>query len=221
MMKILFLFVAVLLLQSCGSNRLQGGEAEAFSAPVDSLTIVDEVKPAPAKRAVKSPDNDMWTESAVEAQIRACFDEVNKMAAADGIDVAQLDAMYCSKDFLELKSLLEKKVQKGEVTFDGDEGYHWTAGIATPLTVDSVKPELLKREQAQAEVWLKDQRDSTAYMELSLYLEDGAWKIHNWVDTDVYPFGALFNWMQSVYDGDTDDEETEANEQEEQKPVDE
>ena len=215
-MKISFLFVVVLLLLSCGSNRLHGGESEAFSAPVDSLTIADEVKSAPAKRPVKSPDNDMWTESAVEAQIRACFDEVNKMAAADGIDVDRLDAMYCSNDFLELKHQLEKKVQKGEVMFDGDEGYHWTAGIDTPLTVDSVKPELLKRDQAQAEVWLKNERDSTAYMELNLYLEDGSWKIHDWIDTDVYPFGALFNWMQSVYDGYTDEEETEANEPEEQ-----
>ena len=43
-------------------------------------------------------------------------------------------------------------------------------------------------------------------------LEDGAWKIHNWIDTDVYPFGALFNWMQSVYDGETDDEEKEEEE---------
>jgi hypothetical protein len=28
----------------------------------------------------------------------------------------------------------------------------------------------------------------------------------------VYPFGALFNWMQSVYDGETDDEEKEEEE---------
>jgi len=40
-------------------------------------------------------------------------------------------------------------------------------------------------------------------------LENGAWKIHNWIDTDVYPFGALFNWMQNVYDGNYDDEEVE------------
>ena len=207
----MFLFVATVMMVACGSNKFQGGEAEAFSVPVDSLTKTEIVKPAPAPVA-KTPN--MWTTSAVEAQIRTCFAEVNKMAAADGIDIGKLDKMYCSNDFLELKSQLEKKIQKGEVMFDGDEGYHWTAGIATPLTVDSVKPELLTRDQAQAEVWLKDECDSTAYLELNLYLENGAWKIHNWVDTDVYPFGALFNWMQNVYDGNYDDEEVEEDEQE-------
>ena len=93
--------------------------------------------------------------------------------------------------------------------FQGDEGYHWTADIATPIIVDSVKAELLSREQAQAEVWLKDEHDKTGYLELALYLEDGAWKIHNWIDTDLYPFGALFHWMQNAYDGTMDDADEE------------
>ena len=91
--------------------------------------------------------------------------------------------------------------------FEGDHGHHWTAGIATPIFVDSLKAELMSNEQAQAEVWLKDSCDNRGYMELELYLENGAWKIHNWIDTDVYPFGTLFNWMQNVYDGNYDDEE--------------
>ena len=44
---------------------------------------------------------------------------------------------------------------------------------------------------------------------MNLYLEDGVWKVHNWIDNDVYPFGALYNWMQSVLDGDTNDDENE------------
>ena len=202
-----FFAVAAMVMAACGSSKAQSDDAEANAAPVDSLmkANVTVKKPTSVSRSQKP---DMWTASAVDAQVRVCFAEVNKMAAGGCIDVNRLDAMYCSKDFLELKNHLEMKVQKGEVMFEGDEGYHWTAGIATPLTVDSVSAELLKRDQAQAEVWLSDRRDSTAYLELSLYLEDGAWKIHNWVDTDVYPFGALFNWMQSVYDGYADDEET-------------
>lgn len=149
----------------------------------------------------------MWTEKAVEKQIQACFEDVNKMAASDGIDIGLLDNKYCSKDYLELKGNLEKKIQKGEVMFGGDHGHHWTAGIATPIFVDSLKAELMSKEQAQAEVWLKDSCDNRGYMELELYLENGAWKIHNWIDTDVYPFGTLFNWMQNVYDGNYDDEE--------------
>jgi len=207
----IFIAVAAMVMVACGGNQAHGGEAEALSAPVDSLVkTVEASEESEAQPKAKMPN--LWTTKAVETQIRACFEEVNKMAAGDGIDVGLLDKKYCSKDFLQLKNDLEKKIQKGEVMFDGDEGYHWTADIGTPVIVDSIKAELMTRDQAQAEVWLKDEHDRRGYMELALYLEDGAWKIHNWIDTDVYPFGALFNWMQSVYDGETDDEEKEEEE---------
>ena len=82
MKNIMFFFMATVMMVACGSNKFQGGETDASSAPVDSLTKTEEVKPAPAS-VVKEPN--MWTEPAVEAQIRACFAEVNRMAAADGI----------------------------------------------------------------------------------------------------------------------------------------
>ena len=143
------------------------------------------------------------------ASIRACFAEVNQMAADDGIDITLLDLKYCSEDFLELKEKLYKKVResKGQLMFDGDDGYHWVPNIGTPMTIDSVKSELLTGDQAQAEVWLKDKRGNKGYLEMTLYLENGAWKVHNWIDTDVYPFGALFNWMQNFYDDPTADAE--------------
>ena len=72
---------------------------------------------------------DLWTVDAVEAQIRLCFDEVNKMAEADGIYINRLDSMFCSKDFLELQDQLFAKVRESQVMFDGDEGHHWTAEI--------------------------------------------------------------------------------------------
>jgi len=209
MKKILvFIAAASLVLTACSGSDVHGGSVATFSVPADSLVKSGEAPVETVKqRKDKSPN--LWTTSAVEKQIRACFDEVNKMAASDGIDIGVLDDKYCSKDYLELKGNLQKKIQKGEVMFDGDEGHHWTAGIATPIIVDSLKAELLTKEQAQAEVWLKDSSNHRGYMELALYLENGAWKIHNWIDTDVYPFGALFNWMQNVYDGNYDDEEVE------------
>ena len=207
-MKMIFIAVAAMVMVACGGNKAQGGEAEALSAPVDSLVrVVEASEVSEAQSKAKSPK--MLSEEAVMAQLRTCYAEVNRMAAAGGIDVGRLDQKYCSADFRMLKSQLEKKVQKGEVMFEGDEGHHWTAGIGTPLTVDSVSALLVTAEQAQAELWLTDDNGSRGYLELTLYLEDGAWKIHNWIDDDVYPFGALFNWMQNVYDGYTDDEEVE------------
>jgi len=209
MKKILFILAAAsLVLTSCSGSQAHDERVATFSAPVDSVVKPDEA-PVETVKQRKTKLSNLWTTQAVEAQIRACFAEVNRMAAGEGVNVEVLDSKYCSKDFLELKTHLSQKVQKGEVEFQGDEGYHWTADIATPIIVDSVKAELLSREQAQAEVWLKDEHDKIGYLELALYLEDGAWKIHNWIDTDLYPFGALFYWMQNAYDGTMDDADEE------------
>ena len=197
MKKLLIVVVGVLTMAACG-NKTKGGEA------VDS-TLVDSLMTDSVVLGV----TDLWTVDAVEAQIRLCFDEVNKMAEADGIYINRLDSMYCSKDFLELQDQLFAKVREGQLMFDGDEGHHWTAGVGSPVTVDSIKSELLTGDQAQAEVWLKDKRGNKGHLEMNLYLEDDAWKIHNWIDADVYPFGSLFTWMQKILDGQTSSDENE------------
>ena len=197
MKKLLIVVVGVLTMTACG-NKTKGGEA------VDS-TLVDSLMTDSVVLGV----TDLWTVDAVEAQIRLCFDEVNKMAEADGIYINRLDSMFCSKDFLELQDQLFAKVRESQVMFDGDEGHHWTAGVGSPVTVDSIKSELLTGDQAQAEVWLKDKRGNKGHLEMNLYLEDDAWKIHNWIDADVYPFGSLFTWMQKILDGQTSSDENE------------
>lgn len=204
MKQIMILFAVAGMLVACSGNKTQGEGTDADPVQQDSLKKTKAVKAEPKD---ETNGRDMWTTTAVEEQIRACYSEVNKMAATDVIDIDKLDKMFCSKDFLDLKNRLEKKIMKGEVMFGGDQGYHWTAELATPLTVDSVRTELLTAEQAQSEVWLVDERGNKGYLELNLYLEGGAWKIHNWIDSEVYPFGALFHWMQNAYDGITDDEE--------------
>ena len=177
MKKLLIVVVGVLTMTACG-NKTKGGEA------IDS-TLVDSLMTDSVVLGV----SDLWTVDAVEAQIRLCFEEVNRMAEADGIYINRLDSMFCSKDFLELQDQLYAKVRD-----------------------DSIKSELLTGDQAQAEVWLKDKRGNKGHLEMNLYLEDGAWKIHDWIDTDVYPFGSLFTWMQHVIDGnDNDGEEKESN----------
>ena len=195
MKKLLIAVVGVLTMAACG-NKTKGGEA------IDSTLVYSLMTDS-----VVLGVTDLWTVDAVEAQIRLCFDEVNKMAEADGVYINRLDSMFCSKDFLELQEQLLSKVRESQVMFDGDEGHHWLPGIGSPVTVDSIKSELLTGDQAQAEVWLKDKRGNKGHLEMNLYLEDGAWKIHNWVDTDVYPFGSLFTWMQNVLDGNLDDNE--------------
>ena len=139
----------------------------------------------------------------------------NKTKGGEAVDSTLVDSLMTdsvvlgvtSKDFLELQDQLFAKVRESQVMFDGDEGHHWTAEIGSPVTVDSIKSELLTGDQAQAEVWLKDKRGNKGHLEMNLYLEDDAWKIHNWIDADVYPFGSLFTWMQHVLDGKLDGNE--------------
>ena len=99
MKKLLIVVVGVLTMAACG-NKTKGGEA------VDS-TLVDSLMTDSVVLGV----TDLWTVDAVEAQIRLCFDEVNKMAEADGIYINRLDSMFCSKDFLELQDQLCVRVR--------------------------------------------------------------------------------------------------------------
>ena len=197
MRKLLIVLVGMLTIAACG-NKTNGG------ASVDS-TLVDSLK----TDSVVLGLGDLWSVEAVEAQIRVCFDEVNRMGEGDGINITRLDSMFCSKDFLDLQSQLYAKVRESLVMFEGDEGHHWLPGIGTPMTIESIKAELLTGDQAEAVVWLKDPNGNKGHLEMNLYLEDGAWKIHNWIDADVYPFGALLNWMQHVLDGHPSDDEGE------------
>ena len=73
MKKLLIVVIGVLTMAACG-NKTKGGEV------VDS-TLVDSLMTDSVVLGV----TDLWTVDAVEAQIRLCFDEVNKMAEADGI----------------------------------------------------------------------------------------------------------------------------------------
>ena len=113
--KMIFIAVAAIVMAACGGNKIQGDEAQVDPVMLDTLTKVE----VPKEKVVIAPKKkNLWNKEAVDAQIRACFAEVNKMS--DGvIDIEKLDEMFCSKDFLELKSMLEKKISKGEVMFEG------------------------------------------------------------------------------------------------------
>ena len=187
--------LTILLMASC-SNKTRSEEITADSTQVDSAMAADD------------DSYDIWTVEAVDAQIRACFDEVNKKATDYPIDIIGLDRMFCSKDFLELEEQLYKEKKENKVMFEDDNGFHWIADIASPSTLDSINVELLAGNQAQAKAWLNDEYGRKGYLEMILYLEDGAWKIHDWINDDIYPSGTLYKWMQNLLD---DDKETNLN----------
>ena len=189
--------LTILLMASC-SNKTRSEEITADSTQVDSVVVADSVKLGSAE---------IWTVEAVDAQIRACFDEVNKKATDYPIDIEGLDRMFCSKDFLDLEEQLYKKKKENKVMFEDDGGFHWLADVASPSSIDSINVELLTGDQARAKVWLYDEYGRKGYLEMILYLEDDAWKIHDWINDEIYSSGTLYKWMQSVLDDKTNEEE--------------
>ena len=181
--------LTILLMASC-SNKTRSEEITADSTQMDSVMVADD------------DSYDIWTVEAVDAQIRACFDEVNKKAADYPIDIIGLDKMFCSKEFLELEEQLYKKKKENKVMFEDDNGFHWLADIASPSSIDSINVELLAGDQAQAKVWLNDEYGRKGYLEMILYLEDGAWKVHDWICDAIYPSGTLYKWMLNLLDDD-------------------
>jgi thiamine biosynthesis lipoprotein ApbE len=89
--------LTILLMASC-SNKTRSEEITADSTQMDSVMVADD------------DSYDIWTVEAVDAQIRACFDEVNKKAADYPIDIIGLDKMFCSKEFLELEERLTSEI---------------------------------------------------------------------------------------------------------------
>ena len=154
-MKYCVLLIATLFIVACG-NKTKGVGTSA-----DSTMISEGV-------AHDSPE--VWSVEAVEAQIRVCFEEVNKMAVDYPIDIEALDKMFCSKDFLALEDSLYKKVRENKAMFDGDGGHHWLADVASPSKIDSIKAELLTGDQAHADVWLSDEYGRKGYLNIIIYL---------------------------------------------------
>jgi len=194
MKKLVFLTsaITILLMASC-SNKTRSEEIAADSTQADPAMVAEEV-------ALDS--HEIRTVEAVDAQIRACFDEVNKKAIDYPIDIIGLDKMFCSKEFLELEEQLYKKKKENKVMFEDDNGFHWLADIASPSTIDSINVELSAGDQAQAKVWLNDEYGRNGYLEMILHLEDGTWKIHDWINDEIYSPGTFYKWMQNLLDGD-------------------
>ena len=84
---------------ACG-NKTKGAETLADTKHVDSTMLSDGA-------TFDSPK--LLSVEAVEKRIRVCFQEVNKMAVDNPIDIRSLDKQFCSKDFLEIEDKLYKK----------------------------------------------------------------------------------------------------------------
>ena len=191
MKKVLF-FIAisamVATMVSCGNKTAKGGDNDS-TAIADS--IVTEV---PAESA------ELWTEEAVETQIRKMYDRLNDMDKNGVINITTLEDEFCSSYYLNLRNAIHKAIKDAtgddQMFFGDEEGYRFLAGMATPMEIESIKADLLTGDMAQAQVRFKGADEENGFMRLELDLENGAWRVKNFDQPEAFGPGGILKIME-------------------------
>lgn len=175
------LAVAALVLAACG-NKTQpvGSGTDSVAADTVAAAPVQPVAAAPA---------DLWTKETVEAQVRKIYDRLGDMHKRGEVSTKQLEDEFCSGYFLSLRDRIadyDRRHATGDMYFMGDEGYHWLADVGLPLKVASIAPELLPDNKARAQVKFECDDDHKGFMVLELCMENGAWKVNNFMEPEAY-----------------------------------
>ena len=189
------IMVVVATMVSCGNKTAKccdnDSTAVADSAVVDSAVADSVVATAPA---------DLWTEEAVEAQIRKIYDRLNDMDKNGVINIATLEDEFCSSYYLNLRNAIHKAIKDAtgddRMFFGDEEGYRFLAGMTTPLEIESIKADLLTGDMAQAQVRFKGADEENGFMRLELDLENGAWRVKNFDQPEAFGPGGILKIME-------------------------
>ena len=162
-----FLFsAAVLMIAACGSKT--GNNANGADSTVQD-TISSTVQ-----NTIPSTETEADLQKAIETQLQTIYGKLHEMdASGHGINVNELDQQFCSEEFLKLQKEVYKKSENAtscEEAFS-DEGWRWFPDISAAQTVK-------------------------AHQHLVMLLENGQWKIHNWIDPEAFPEGNYLDWMK-------------------------
>ena len=175
---------------SCGNKTAKGGDNDS-TAVADSV-VTDSV--------VTTTTVEVWSEEAVEAQIRKMYDRLNEMDKKDGINISALENEFCSSYYLNLRNAIRKAVQDAtgddRMFFGDEEGYRFLAGMATPLEIEKIKVDLLTGDMAQAQVRFKGADEENGFMRLELDLENGAWRVKNFDQPEAFGPGGILKIME-------------------------
>ncbi len=140
------------------------------------------------------------SEDAVFFQVSKIYERLNQMGESEVIDLAQLEQEFCTSYFLNLKQRIARFDENptGDMCFMGDEGYHWLVGQSLPLTIESLRTQILSDTEALAQIkFASADEDDPCGMTLKLQLEDGEWKVSNWLDPEVYDEGGYVAMMEN------------------------
>ena len=186
MKKLAFFAICIMALMgivSCnengGKNVVDGGHGIG----IDTATI-NAIEQEEAADDIDVAPEDLWTEEAVEKQVRKYFDAVNA-TFAEGSDLSpfDLDKNYYTQYWNEVYDKVNKKDSQQstiETCFFIDDN-HWTGGMETPLEIKNMKVELLTGNMAEARLTLVEKDGGFSQEEiLSLDFENNQWLIRNW-----------------------------------------
>ena len=188
MKKVLFSIAIVFVVTamvSCGSKTAKGGDN-------DSTAVADSMATTSAA--------ELWTEEAVEAQIRKMYDRLNEMGQKGEINITKLEDEFCSSYYLNLRNAIHKAIEGAtgddQMFFGDEEGYRFFAGMSTPMEIENIKADLLTGDMAQAQVRFKGADEENGFMRLELDLENGAWRVKNFDQPEAFGPGGILKIME-------------------------
>ena len=185
MRKTILIFSALMMLMACGGKTAKGGDN-------DSTAVADS--------AVSTSSTDLWTEEAVEVQIRKMYDRLNDMDKNGVINIVALEDEFCSSYYLNLRNAIHKAIKDAtgddRMFFGDEEGYRFLAGMSTPMEIEKVKVDLLTGDMAQAQVRFKGTDEENGFMRLELDLENGAWRVKNFDQPEAFGPGGILKIME-------------------------
>ena len=188
MKKVLLSFAIVAvtaIMASCGNKTAKGGDN-------DSTAVADS--------AVAAAPAELWTEEAVEAQIRKMYERLNDMDKNGVINIVTLEDEFCSSYYLNLRNAIHKAIKGAtgddRMFFGDEECYRFLAGMATPMEIELIKVDLLTGDMAQAQVRFKGADEENGFMRLELDLENGAWRVKNFDQPEAFGPGGILKMME-------------------------
>lgn len=174
----MFFFVVALAFVACGSKNQSGAENSTESSRSETV-----IEASPAKSA------DLWTEEAVSDRVIEIYDKVNSLFSQQTVNLFTLDSLFCSKDYKELYAQVRKAEEEKsfeELCFI--EYQPWDLGLVTPIKVSNIRPSLLTGDQAEVYFDLTDANGEFSFTTgFTLYLEDGAWMVHDFIGSPDDP----------------------------------
>ena len=140
------------------------------------------------------------SEDAVFSQVSKMYERLNQMGESGEIDLGKLEQEFCTKYYLDLKERIAQYDENatGDMRFMGDEGYHWLLGQALPLTIQDLNAQILSDNEAIAQIRFDGgDEDDPCGITIKLQLEDGEWKVSNWLDPEAYDEGGYVGMLEN------------------------